>query len=445
MAADPAPNRPPTRPRRLAGVVLAGALLVGACSTVDADVVDSALSADEALISVDDSNAEAMAVSVSAEAGGVFDASTILDIAIEIDPDEYQEAIAAYLENADKEWIEASVRIDGVTYSQVGIRLKGNSSLRVLTADSEPESLPWLIRFDKYIDGQNHEGYFDLVVRSNSSTTSLNEALALDLLAAAGLASQDAVFTNLSVNGSDGTLRLVIEHPDDVWMDETFGDDGALYKAESTGDYSYRGDDPDSYDEVFDQEAGKDNVDLTPLMDFLDFINSSDDATFAAELSGHLDVETFADYLAMMDLVDNLDDIDGPGNNSYLHYDPDTDTFTVVPWDMNLAFGVVNVDGGGPGGEGVGGPQDRPEGFGPDHGGPGGPMGSNVLAERFHADESFEALYQEALIELRASLFDSGAAAALLEARVATLAEAGDLVDSATLQTEAATMAAAIS
>ena len=124
-----------------------------------------------------------------------------------------------------------------------------------------------------------------------------------------------------SVNGSEAVLRLVIENPDDLWMADNFDIGGALYKAESTGDYSYRGDDPDSYDEVFDQEAGKDNADLTPLIEFLDFINNSDDATFNAELSKRLDVDSFATYLAMEELMANFDDIDGPGNNSYLYYD----------------------------------------------------------------------------------------------------------------------------
>ena len=35
---------------------------------------------------------------------------------------------------------------------------------------------------------------------------------------------------------------------------------------------------------MFDQEGGKDVADLTPLIEFLAFINESDDATFAAEL-----------------------------------------------------------------------------------------------------------------------------------------------------------------
>ena len=59
------------------------------------------------------------------------------------------------------------------------------------------------------------------------------------------------------------TLRLVVENPGDDWEVENFSGDGILYKAESGGDYSYRGDDPAAYEEVFDQESGED--DLTPL------------------------------------------------------------------------------------------------------------------------------------------------------------------------------------
>ena len=120
---------------------------------------------------------------------------------------------------------------------------------------------------------QRHQGYADLVVRSNRSSTSLNEAVALDALEEAGLASELAVSTSFSVNGSDPVLRLAIEHPDDdAWQDRNFSEPGALYKAESTGDWSYRGDDPEAYTDVFDQEGGKKVADLTPLIDFLQFL-----------------------------------------------------------------------------------------------------------------------------------------------------------------------------
>ena len=440
---------------------------------------------------------------------GLFDASVVHQITVSFAQEDYDALTQAYQETGGKEWIKATVTIDGQTYENVGMRLKGNSSIMGLrqsggtggaggvtgggrtggagpmgaggpmTGDAsfdDPESLPWLIDLDKYVDNQNHDGVVELVVRSNTSETALNEAVALDLLREAGLASEKATYVRFTINGSETALRLVIEHPDDMWMAENFSITGALYKAESTGDYSYRGDDPDSYDEVFDQEAGKSNADLTPLMEFLDFINNSDDATFNAQLPDRLDIDAFATYLAMQELLRNSDDIDGPGNNSYLYFDTKTEKFTVVAWDHNLAFGAMG-GGGGVGGMGNGMPQgiqrpeemDLPDGATIPPGGqgqgqagaqqPADPQGqsggqgkfrgldgfggakSNILVTRFKANTEWQQLYEDRLAELRTDLYQSGKAAEILAAWVAVLkTEASDLVDAATVDQEAASI-----
>ena len=433
------------------------------------------------------------ATEASASASGLelFDPSVVHSIEVTFDDDDYRAMLDTYAETGEKESIVATVTIDGVTYDDVGLRLKGNSSLAGLGGngrggtggdvdEDRPETLPWLIELDEFVD-QAHDGYEDIVIRSNNSATSLNEAVALDLLEEAGLASQEAMATSFSVNGSDAVLRLALEHPDDdAWYERAFDDaEGALYKAESTGDWSYRGDDPDAYDEVFDQEGGSDVADLTPLIEFLEFLNESDDETFAAELPDRLDVDAFATYLAMMDLVDNFDDIDGPGNNAYLWWDAETEQFTVVPWDLNLAFGGLGGAGGGVpgGGGGPGGfdagelpegfepgelpegfePGELPEGFEPpdgvevpEGGGPGDRTGGgfpgggrggfgaeNPLVTRFLAVDEFAERYDEALAELREALFDSGRAEEILDEWVETLSTASELIDDQTVADEA--------
>jgi hypothetical protein len=179
--------------------------------------------------------------------------------------------------------------------------------------DQQAQDLPWLIQLDEFVDDQAHLGTTDFVIRSNGTETALNEVMSLELLELAGLPTQDWTYLSLSANQSEPSLRLAIENPNDEWDAERFDDDGILYKAESGGDYSYRGDDPDAYDEVFDQETQKDDEDLTPLMELLEFIDESDDETFAAELEDHLEVEELATYLAIEELLQNFDDIDGPG------------------------------------------------------------------------------------------------------------------------------------
>lgn len=474
--------------RRLAPAALAAAVLLAGCtgsvsgSTTEPAVTETSVTESSATESTGESSATASLESSPSEAGasgagpsasvdasaaqetssepialgavGGLTSDTVHDIVVEFDLADFDTMVAAYTDTGDKDWITATVTIDGTSYSDVGLRLKGNSSLRGVSATDDPATIPWLVKLDKFVDDQHHDGLTEFVIRSSSSSTSLNEAVALELLDLAGLASQDAIAVRFSVNGGDPVLRLAIEHPDQAWMAEWFSANGALYKAESTGDWSSRGDDPESYDDVFDQEAGDDNADLTPLTEFLQFVAESDDTTFAAELSDWLDVESFATYLAMQDLLDNFDDIDGPGNNAYLYWDTEAERFTVVPWDYNLAFGQRPGFDGAPGGfelpsgdfptppEGVSampvpGEPRQPGGPGGEIGGFGGMQRANPLVDRFLANEEWADAYEQAKLDLRQALFDSGTADQVL-AQWASIMTASGLVDDATVEAESA-------
>ncbi|WP_430868230.1 CotH kinase family protein [Demequina aurantiaca] len=464
------------------------------------------------------------AIVTDSAAPAVWDSSELHTIEIDYDEADYDSLISTYMTSSEKVWISATVTIDGETFEDVGLKLKGNSSLRGLTEDADatvsaanPEDLPWIIRLDKYVDDQNLDGATEFVVRGNSSETSLNEAVALDLLSDAGLAAEEAIAVSFSANDSESALRLVIENPNDEWMERELGD-GYLWKAESPGTWDYVGDEPESYMEAFDQEGGEDNYE--PLIDFLQFINESDDATFGSDLDQWLDVDSFATYLAYQNVIDNFDDIDGPGNNSYLYWDTDDEQMTVVNWDLNLAFGQENIDAGGgntaeagrgaavPGADAAagadaeagalpgadaqagqaGGRPDRgalpdgaelpdgaalpdagelPEGALPPQGaelpddaalaegadaqaglgnrnagGGGGAGGSNILSERFLANADFKAMYDAAVEELTASLFESGTAQASLDTWTSLLnSSAADLVDPEVVATESQILA----
>ena len=467
----------PRSPRLTRRAVLIGALVTGAAS---------ACTSAEGEGSAGSSAAAAQPI-VRTDVSSFWDATRLHTLDVEVPAEDLATMIGTYLDSGEKEWITGSVTVDGTRFDQVGLKLKGNSSLRSVSADSDPATLPWRIRLDKVVEGRSFDGAADLVVRSSSTATSLNEAVALDLLAEAGLASELSVATALTVNGSDPVLRLTLEMLEDAWMEAVLGADGILYKAEAGGDYSYRGDDAAAYDGVFDVEGG--DEDYAPLTTLLAFLDESSDEDFAAQLADHLDVEGFARYLAFEDLVQNTDDIDGPGNNSYLFYDAATDVFTVVAWDHNLAFGgmgsgraggggaIGGPDGAGAGGadtegamppEGVempaegempaggmpaGGMGGRGEAMPSDGGGDaavplrqgGGMGGGNILASRFTAVESFAALIQEQSAALRTDLVDSGRAEEILAARTAVLREqAADLVPGEDIDSEAAQITAVL-
>src|SRR5690606_1690349 len=109
-----------------------------------------------------------------------------------------------------------------------------------------------------------------------NTESSLNEALALYVLDTVDVAAEESAYVRLSVNGGDERLRLVIDLPDDdAWNEEEFGGTGITYKADASGDYSYRGDDYTEYTDVFDvkYDAGElsEAEEYAPLIEFLDF------------------------------------------------------------------------------------------------------------------------------------------------------------------------------
>jgi spore coat protein CotH len=391
------------------------------------------------------------------------------EVSIEWDEAAYADMIAAYEADGSKEWIQADITIDGTLVSDIGVRLKGNSTLRSLSGDGNsandngargggaavssgissdvPESLPLLIDFDKYVDGQTYQGLTQLSLRPGSPV--LNEALALALTEASGQATQRYAYTTYSVNGSPTQTRLLVENPDEAYADSLFDTAGVLYKSDAESSFTYQGDDLATYEEQFKQVNAKDTEDLQPIVDFLKWLSEASDEEFDAGLANWVDVQSFARYAATMNLLVNGDDMAGPGQNYYLWYDLKTKKISVISWDLNLAMTgnataspveEVSIGGGGGGGGGMQRPQGQnddagapPAGDGPagtqagaDAGArPGGGRGGNELKERFLASDAFASLYNDAYAELYEQLYASGTAAGLLD-RIAAVVPSSD-------------------
>ena len=384
--------------------------------------------------------------------------------------------LSTFREDGEKEYIRADITIDGTLIEDVGLRLKGNSTLQSLSNNSmgggggggmtqpfedNPEELPWLISFDEYEEGRAYQGMTEIALRpaASGSEVAINEALALELTAESGQITQDYTFTSVTVNGSESAARIVVDTPDTEWADELGS--GVLYKARAGGSLDYVGDDPTEYEDSFKQINAEGAYDLQPVMTLMKFLNESTDEEFAEELDDYVDTESFAKYLATQEILSNNDAMDGPGNNYYLWYDTTEKQFTVLSWDLNLALSGM---GGGMGG-GVGGMQQDtetgtatdiddtattgemptlpdgmempempqpPEGMempGGEEGegaGPSGGSDSGILKERFLDNEEFYAMYEQAYAELYEQLIASGYAEETLNELTTRAEEAGD-------------------
>ncbi|GAA4039883.1 CotH kinase family protein [Nonomuraea soli] len=397
----------------------------------------------------------------------LWDASAPHTISVSYDATAYDEMLDDYFDDDEKTWIKADVVIDGTTIQNAGLRLKGNSTLRGLKdarpgaktttrqqgpggrggfggmtnlSTDKPADLPWLIDFGKYEEGRTYQGLEQLSVRpaAQGSELSVNEALALSLVAESGEPSQRYAYSSFTVNGGRAATRLVVQHPDEEYA-SSLGD-GVLYKALATGAFSYQGDDLTEYTDDFKQINKTGSQDLTPVIRFLKWLDSASDEEFAAHLADHVDVESFAKYAALQNLLLNFDDMAGPGKNFYLWYDLGSGKLRVITWDLNFAFsgdtalkpGETASMGGGmmrPGGQQ--GQQDQqgqrpempeggpPEGF-PQQGGQegrgGGMRMGNTLKTKFLAAEAFKDDYEQAYRELYRTLYADGAATTVLDA-----------------------------
>ncbi|MCU1518241.1 MAG: Spore coat protein CotH [Pseudarthrobacter sp.] len=450
----------PRPPLVLSTAAIAVALSLAGCSaigTTDAAALTSQASAVTALTT-----------------GSTLFTDSSHTVSIEWDEAEYNTMIDAYETDGSKDWIQATITIDGTVLEDVGVRLKGNSTLRGLEAAGgmggrggtaadvsaeDPQTLPLLVDFDKYVDGQDYEGLTQLAIRPGSPV--INEALALALTAASGQASQRYAYTTYSVNGSATETRLVIENPDEDYADNLFTTPGVLFKADAESSFTYQGDDLATYEEQFKQLNAEGTEDLQPIVDFLKWLSEASDEEFDAELANWVDVESFARYAATMNLLVNGDDMAGPGQNYYLWYDLDTKKISVVSWDLNLAMtgnataspdDEVSMGGGG---GGAGGGMQRPQGMKNDGGVPpsgaaptdagtdagveadadagapagGGGRGGNELKERFLASGAFQSLYDAAYADLYGQLYASGTAASLLDGIAAVVPPSDDLTE----------------
>lgn len=402
----------------------------------------------------------------------LFDATTH-SIDITFDQAEYEEMLSTFRKDGEKEYIHADITIDGTLIEDVGLRLKGNSTLQSLRGNSmgggmgpggmtqlsedNPEELPWLISFDEYEEGRAYQGMTEIALRpaASGSNVAINEALALELTAESGQVTQDYTFSSVTVNGSQSAARIVVDTPDEQWANELGS--GVLYKARADGSLDYVGDDPTDYEDSFKQINAEGAYDLQPVMTLMKFLNESTDEEFAEELDDYVDTESFAKYLATQEILSNNDAMDGPGNNYYLWYDTTEKQFTVLSWDLNMALsgmmggggmqpntetgaqmpalpqGMEMPGGGMPGGEMPEPPEgmEMPDGGEPDGGGPegdmpGGGSGSGILKERFLDNEEFYAMYEEAYAELYEQLIASGYAEQTLTELATRAEEAGD-------------------
>lgn len=289
-------------------------------------------------------------------------------------------------ENPD--WFAADITFNGSTWTNVGIRFKGNSSL-MSTWGGGIYKLPFKLDFDEFeddypeIDNQRFYGFKELSFSSNWSDSSLlREKVTADVFREAGIPSSQTAFYAVYVDYGDGPvyfgLYTAVEVVDDTVIATQFADDsGNVYKPEGTGATFAEG----SFDEAsFDKETNEDEADYSDILALFEALHAStrttDPEAWREGLEAVFDVDGFMHWLAVNTVVQNWDTYGQMAHNYYLYTDPTSGLITWIPWDNNMA--LVNGMGGAFGG----GAQDR-------FAGRGGGMGGGISIDLENVSESW--------------------------------------------------------
>ncbi|UCD09790.1 MAG: CotH kinase family protein, partial [Dehalococcoidales bacterium] len=97
---------------------------------------------------------------------------------------------------------------------------------------------------------------------------------------------------------------------------------------------------PETLLEAVALKTNENKADYSALFRFLEVLNNEPDETFVEEIEKVLDVDQTLRYIAVSAVILHLDNYIGVGHNNYLY--EENGIFTVIPWDLNMAFGTFN-------------------------------------------------------------------------------------------------------
>jgi PKD repeat protein len=248
--------------------------------------------------------------------------------------------------------VPVNVDIFGQEFSEVGLRMRGQFSLR-----ESGQKKPWKIDMDYYIPGQEYSNLKQLLFINNiGDPTLLREKIAYEMMQFAGLPASFTSYVEIWFDISDDAqpaefwgVYTMIERVDRKFLANRFGQDakdGNLYKASHAQrgpmDLVYYGDSIDdfphqngqvAYGKMTNEEAA-DYSDIVELTRVIDGTNYKTPQEFADALEEIFEVDSFLRYMAVVDATMNWDVYPYTGNNYFLFNNQDTGKFEWIPWDL---------------------------------------------------------------------------------------------------------------
>lgn len=239
--------------------------------------------------------------------------------------------------------IHADLAVDGITYPNIGIRMKTSSSSYV-TGNKQPFNLT----MDSFVAGQELYGFTTLNLNNGAIDPTLTrETIAYRVLRDFTPAPRTA-YIRLHFNNVYWGLYILVEQPNKDFVRTWFSsDEGTRYKADrpsgtvvDSSRLDWRGTSPANYQADYEAKTPTHPNVWTDLITMIDRLNNTPAANYKATVEQYINVDRALWYLAVMNLLVNSDDYMGAGHNYYMYFDPTDGRMNMIPWDLNESFGA---------------------------------------------------------------------------------------------------------
>ncbi len=252
----------------------------------------------------------------------------------------------AFFESAtEEEYISCTVIIDGEAFKHIGLRAKGNNSLR-LTEKCGLTRYSLKLEFDHYV-AESYHGLDKFSLDSSFQDNSyMKTRLTFDMMRQMGVATPLCSYAWVTINGEDHGLFLAIEEPEEAFAKRNYGKDhGLLYKPDyrsledKNADVALRYTDDEfaSYDNIFRNTKFRiTDADKRRLIASLKTLSSG------KALDTVIDTEQVLRYFTVQVFVVNMDSYLGKTGHNYFLYEKDG-VLSMIPWDYNLAFATYSL------------------------------------------------------------------------------------------------------
>jgi hypothetical protein len=267
--------------------------------------------------------------------------------------------------------VPATVQVDGVTYANVGVQFRGNTSFQMARGKKKSFDLT----FDLVDKKQSFRGLRNLDLLNNNADPSQLREMLHGVVANRFFPAPRTALVRVVVNGEDfGTYTAMQQFDKDFVADHYGGKGGDRFKVPpdfgGNGGLRYLGEEPAAYKRSYDLKSDDNERAWRGLVDLCGALADAPTERLPEILPQHLDVDAALWFLAM-DFALGDDDGYYSRASDYLLYRDPKGRFHPIPRDNNeILLGARGGPGGRggmrPGGPGASGPP-------PDFGGPGGP------------------------------------------------------------------------